>query len=341
MAKLKSGKMRIAGVTAALPDNQTSIFELGKLYFEKEFIETMNKVVGVEKIYVCSENQSSGDLAYAAADELIKALKWEPKSIDALLFISQTPDYVIPPTSCELQNRLGLSNNVFTMDSNYGCAGFSMGLMIASQFIETSQFKRILILNAECHRRFVSNEDKDGALLFSDGASAVAVECSDIDNEAYFMSHVDGSHSEDIVLGMFKKAQHINKYGQQYSYMNGEVVTQFMLRNIPKMVKNLLEYSNRSKEDIDSYLFHQANAHMVKYVSKRMKLDLNKVPANINSFANTSSVAIPLLLCDTKKELFNKREKETVMMLGYGAGFLMAGAVIELENLVGGHIIYV
>lgn len=341
MAKMMNKGVRIAGITAAIPDNHTTIYELGGKYFDREFLDTMHKTVEVENIYICRPDQSSGDLGYAAADRLLDDLGWDRESVDGLMFVSQTLDYVIPPTSTELQNRLGLSNDVFVMDTNYGCAGFANGLMIASQFIQTGMCKRILLITAECHRRFIADEDRDNSLLIGDGAAAIAVESSETDSKAYFLTHVDGEHTEDITLGMYKKVAKVNKFGKQYSYMNGEAVTQYMLRNIPKVVKSLLAYSEHEKEDIDSFLFHQANAHMVKYVSKRMKLDLQHVPTNIENYANTSSVSIPLLICDKKKNLFKPDAKELVLMAGFGAGFLLAGVVIELGNLKGGEIIFV
>lgn len=340
MSKFKSNSMKIVGISAALPKNHSTIYELGEPYFDKKFMDTINKTVGVENIYYCSENQSSGDLGYSAAEELLNSLEWDRASIDALIFISQSLDYVIPPTSAKLQYQLGLSSDIFIMDSNYGCAGFVMGLMIASQFIESGNWKRALIINAECHRRFISNEDRDSALLFSDAASAVAVERAE-NFMGHYITYVDGSHMNDISLGLYKNAERVNTYGKQYSYMNGEVVTQFMLRNVPKKVKELLNFSGKTEEQIDSFLFHQANAHMVKYISRRMGLDLNKVPINITNFANTSSVSIPLLICDKKQKLFSNGGKETVMMFSFGAGFTMGGTVLDIGKLGSGNIIFV
>lgn len=340
MAKYKSNKMRVAGITGAIPKEHTTIYELGGKYFDREFLDTMNKTVGVENIYICNDQQYSGDLGYAAADQLIEDLGWERESIDALMFISQTQDYVIPPTSTELQHRLGLSPETFVVDMNYGCMGFVIGLMMANQFIEAGAYKRIIIINAECHRRFTADEDREGSLLIGDGASAVAVEAAEGGSDAFYMTQVDGSHTGDINLGGFKPAYNLNPYGKQYSYMNGEVVTQFMLRNLPKLVKSLFAYSETDKDDIDAFLFHQANGHMVKYTSKRMKLDMDKVFVNIANYANTSSVSIPLLICDTRKELF-RGGREKVMMIGFGAGFLLSGAVMELGDLKSGKVIFV
>ena len=342
MTQFKSNTMRIAGIVSALPDNHTTIYELGGKYFDKVFIETMQKTVGVENLYICRDEQCSGDLGYEAADKLLTRLEWDRQTIDALLFISQTPDYIIPPTSTELQHKLRLRNDIFVMDSNYGCAGFVMGLMIASQLIEARSCKRILLINAECHRRFISNEDREGALLFSDGASATAIEYSQDAKSACFLSYVDGQHTESICLGLYKTPTKLNKYGKEYSYMNGEDVTQFMLRHIPKTVKEIFQSSQRDQNEVSAFLFHQANRHMVKYLAKRMKLDLNKVPINIDKFANTSSVSIPLLICDKMKNLFmEKGESQTVLMSGFGSGFLLANAIIEVGQLKGGDIIFV
>ena len=341
MAFFKSNTMRIAGITGAIPKNHTDIYELGGPYFDKEFIDTMRNTVGVNNIYICSPEQGSGDLGYAAADSLLDQLDWDRSEVDALIFVSQTLDYVIPPTSTKLQNMLGLSKDTFCLDTNYGCAGFVCGLMLANQMIASGMAKKMLIINAECHRRFISDEDREESLLVGDGASAVAVEKTENGKESFFTTLVDGAHYTDITLGMYKDAEIVNKYGKEYSYMNGENVTQFMLRHIPRVTKSLFEYADVTKDDFDAFLFHQANAHMVKYVSKRMKLDLDKVPLNIETFANTSSASIPLLICDKKPELFKPGTEEKVLMFGFGAGFLLSGAITTLGDLKGGNVVFV
>lgn len=341
MAKVIIRKAAITGITCAIPNNPKSIFEIGNPYFNTDFIQKINQTVGTETLYFTNQ-ESSGDLGIAAAGALIEKMGWEKETVDGLIFVSQTMDYIVPPTCCRIQYELGLPEDIYAVDLNYGCPGYVQGLLLASQTIETGLCKRVILINAECHHRYVSREDESTALIFGDGASATAVEASSPASRSAFLSVVDGSHAQDLILSMYKEAERENIEDKEHVFMNGEAVTTYMLKKIPQFARQLAEYYGCGLDDLDSVLFHQANAYMIRYLAKRMKLEADKVPVNIENFGNTSSPSIPLLICDKRKQYFDPRQdKKKVMLMGFGAGFIIAGAIMELGALKGGDIIFI
>jgi 3-oxoacyl-[acyl-carrier-protein] synthase-3 len=339
---VKNSGIKIAGIACAVPDNPQSIFDIGAPYFDREFIEKINKNVGTETLYFTGDNQSSADLGIAAAEELFRSLDWDRSSVDGLFFVSQTLDYVVPPTSCKVQAALGLSKECFVMDTNYGCPGYVQNLMVAAQLIQSGMCHRILIINAECHHKYISRTDESTALIFGDGAAATAMESCDRGNgnEAYFLTATNGNYVEDLVLGNYKKPKNPSISDFNHVYMDGEKLTKYMFKEIPGFCMDLLAMSDIELDSIDSFLFHQANAYMIRYLARRMKIHADRVPVNIGAFGNTSGPSIPLLICDKKRGLF-EGENEKTMMLSYGAGYQIAGAVIDVGNLHGGQIITV
>ncbi|MDR3225235.1 MAG: ketoacyl-ACP synthase III [Clostridiales Family XIII bacterium] len=340
MAAVNRG-IRIAGISCAVPDNAQSVYDVGAEYFEKSFIDKLHKNVGVETLYFTREDQSSGDLAIPAAEALLQSLSWARESIGALIFVSQTPDYIVPPTSCRLQHALGLSEDCFVLDTNYGCPAYAQCLMLVWQMIAAGMCDRILLVTAECHHKYISRKDESTALIFGDGAAVTAIERDDAADAAYFCTKVSGEHAEDLALGNYKKLSNPAAVDPGHVYMDGEMLTKYMFRNIPAFAHGLLKHAGVSIDDIDTFLFHQANAYMIRYLGRKLKVPEAKLPINIGRFGNTSGPSIPLLICDKKQEYFNKPKNEKVMLLNYGAGYIISGAVMPLGGLAGGQIVYV
>ena len=341
MAKVIVQKAAITGITCAIPNNPKSIFEVGDPYFDTDFIRKINQTVGTETLYF-TKQESSGDLGIASASALIERMGWEKETVDGLIFVSQTMDYIVPPTCCRIQHELGLPEDIYAVDLNYGCAGYVQGLLLATQVIETGLCKRVILINAECHHRYISRKDESTALSFGYAASATAVEASSAASRSAFLSVVDGSHTQDLILGMYKEVEREDIEDKGHVFMSGEAVTTYMLKKIPQLARQLADYYGCELNDLDSVLFHQANAYMIRYLAKRMKLEPDKVPVNIENFGNTSGPSIPLLICDKRKQYFDPGQyKRKVMLMGFGAGFIIAGAILELGGLKGGDIIFI
>ena len=342
MAFIKNTNLKVKGIVCAIPDQKIDIVEYMRTRADADDVAEKCKAVGTKELYYTKKNQSSGDLGIACGRKLLERLEWDPLSVDGLVFVSQTPDYKIPPTVCRIQSELGLSEEVMAFDLDYGCMGFVSGLMTASQLIQSGLCKRVVLINAECQHFNLREDDAEGRAIFGDGASAVAIEKTDsADDVIWFQQHMDGSHCEDIIVEGYKALAYETEGQNASGSMDGENVTIYMLKQLPRFTRKMLSRAELTADDIDTFLVHQANAYMIRYFTKRMKISLDDTPVNIDKFGNTSGPSIPILICDKKQELFTAGNKERVLLLGYGSGFIISGAILDLGDLVGGDILYI
>jgi 3-oxoacyl-[acyl-carrier-protein] synthase-3 len=328
--------IRIAGITCAIPSNKKTIWEIGKGYFEEEYINRIHDTVGTETFYLSGVNQSAGDLGIVAAKNLMDSLGWNPESIDALIFNSPSLDFITPPTSARIAFELGLSKEVLPVDTNYCCAAFPIGIQMAAQMVEAGRCERVILINSEVGSKAVAATDASLALLPGDAAAATAIERTRIPSKFCIRTITDGSYFRELHMPCFKHLS--GESGSDFSHMNGEAVVRFMMLNAPPLINELLDDYGCGREDIDIVYLHQANAFMVKLMAKRTKFPLEKVPMNIGKFGNTGNPSIPLLITDYSRELFAGGSKKALMM-GFGAGFTVAAAIMDIGDLAGGDII--
>ncbi|MCT4605423.1 MAG: ketoacyl-ACP synthase III [Marinisporobacter sp.] len=348
----KTQNAKIKGVCCAVPNNPISVKEIGKTFLKESEINKISNIVGVRTLYHARPNQTAADLCYAAAEKLICDLGWDKKSIDGIIFVTQTPDYIAPATSCVLQGRLGLSKNCLVLDINYGCSGFIYGLLLASQLIDFGTCKRVLVLVGDTLSKIISKKDKGVSLLFGDGGSATAIEYSEEYSKATFAVYTNGQGSKNLIVpaGGFRKPKSmdtkiISRDGSgslrtaEDVYMNGEEIFSFVISEIPKTLKFILENHGWIMEEVNKVLLHQANNYMLKYIAKKAKIPIAKIPLNINKFGNTSGATIPLLICDQLKE--EKEDHLKVIMSGFGVGLSWGAAALNLDHIHCPEILYV
>ena len=352
MAVLHTQHVKIKGITVTLPEKKVSVYDCGREHFTEEEIDKISRGVGVNYFYEAKPEQTASDLCLNSAERLIKDLNWERDSIDGIIFVSQTPDYIAPATACILQHRLGLSNQCIALDINYGCTGFSNGLLMASHLIELKTCKRVLILVGDTLRRLASPLDKGLYFILSDAGSAIGVEHCECINEMVTSIHTDGSGYEGLIVpaggarkpktpetAIMKVAEESNIRSEENYYMNGMDIFSFAVKNVPKLINEITTLAGLNKETIDFYFLHQANAYMVKYIAKRARIDLGKCPINIDVFGNTNGSTIPLLLVDFWKK--NKPDLPiTAVLCAFGVGLSWGATVVSIEDLMCSDIQY-
>ena len=303
----------IAGISAYVPSNKVCNLGLSEKYGETE-VKKLIKSIGVETRHVANETQTTSDLCLASAIKLLKTLNWEPDSVGALIFVSQTPDYQLPATACVLQTKLGLNNNTIAYDVNLGCSGYTYGLFLASTLLN-SGVNRVLLLVGDTISKIIRPNDRSTELLFGDAGTATALNRQPGKSLSFTLG-TDGSGFEHIIA-KDKKINDKSEKGMSSAFleMDGGEVFKFTLESVPKMINNFLLELNLSSEDIDACIYHQANRFMLKHLSKKSKFSPEQVPLSIVDFGNTSSASIPLTLCS---QIFSKRDK--VLMAGFGVG---------------------
>lgn len=342
MATFKIENINIVGISACVPKNIIANRD-SKLFNKSEELDAYINSTGVEFRRIVDKDICSSDLCFEAAERLLSELKWDKKDIDVCFFVSQTPDYIYPATSCILQNRLGLSENCMCLDISCGCPGYVYGMSSISAIMSASKMKKGLLLVGETVSKTRSPFDKVN-LISGDAGTCTALEFNDnCNNTMLFDLYVDGGGWDSIVIpgGGFRNM--ITKESLEYKVdddgikrtklhtkMDGAGVFAFAISRVPKSINNLFEKYSLKKEDIDYFIFHQANLFINRKIQKKLSLDDSKVPMNLKNFGNTSSTSIPLnIVCNLQNKLDNKR----VLACGFGVGLSWGNVVFDAKRI--------
>ena len=343
MAYLHFDGTGISGLAAAVPKNVINNYKYTS-YFPEEDVKEIVKKTGIKERRFVDDKTCASDLCCAAAEKLFDDMAIDRSEIDLLIFISQTPDYRMPATSIILQDRLGLPKSTIAFDVNLGCSGFIYGMAIAFSMIQQSHFRKVLLLDGETRSKVYSPKDRQVAFLFGDAGVAALIEKDPKYGESHFSLNSDGARYDliQIKAGGYRypssaetvKEKVVDEHGNirsdEQGFMNGADVFNFLIREVPKDIKWLLNKTNSSLDAFDYYVFHQANEFMNSYLVKKLKLDHQKVPMSIEKFGNTSSVSIPLTIATQLQGKLKDRKK--VMLCGFGVGLSWATAIVRFEN---------
>ena len=342
MAFLEFKNVRIAGIAAGVPENIISNYtlksgeDISADYTAEAFVET----TGVKERR-SSETLCSSDLCFAAAEKLIAELNWDKAEVEALIFVSQTADYVLPATACILQDRLGLKKECYAEDIALGCSGWVYGLSNIASLISTGAIKKAILLAGDAKKRSKMKRDP----LFGDAGTATAVEY--VEGEAGFKFHfgTDGSGYDAIILPdggsrnqVSPKSFELEEYDgkmmhRMQTHMKGMDVFSFGITTAPKSVKKLGEHFGFDYLDYDYFVFHQANMKMNNQIVKKLKLSPEKVPSCMYQFGNTSSASIPLTIVSQLNGRFeNQRTK--FLCCGFGVGLSWGTVAFETNGII-------
>lgn len=343
MALLQFSGIGILGLSAAVPANTIYNRDYTE-HFDADVVSDIVEKTGVKERRFVTEGMTASDLCFAAAEKLLVDLQVDREEIDLLIFVSQTPDYRMPATSVILQDRLGLSKSTAAFDLSLGCSGFIYGLSVAYSMAMQPHIKKVLLLDGETRSKIYHPKDRKTAFIFGDGGVAALIEKDKKFKTSYFNLGSDGSRESLIKVdaGGYRnpttietlKEKVVDEHGNirtdEHGYMNGADVFNFVLREIPKNIKELYWFSEKDLMDMDYYVFHQANSFMNEYLRKKLKLPSEKVPESIARFGNTSSVSIPLTMVDS---LQNKLDGQKELLLcGFGVGMSWASAILPFND---------
>ena len=323
-------------------------------YFLPENIEEnekgrLLKKTGIERRHICPNDMTASDMAVYAAEKIF-SFGYANKNIDFLLYCTQSPDYLLPSTACILQDRLGLPKHCGALDFDLGCSGYVYGLGMSKGLIETGQAKNVLLLTSETYTKYIHPEDHAVRPLFGDAATATVIsaceeEVSGITGMVY---GTDGSGADKLIVpvgGMRQRYQETpvttteDKFGNvrtnQNLYMDGGAIMNFALDVVPKTVDEILVKTSLKKEEIDYYVFHQANRFMLKSLQQICELIGMPYWNDCAEYGNTVSSSIPVALIDMIKELQEregKKELKHVMLIGFGVGLSWGGCIVDLRK---------
>ena len=342
MAYLTFDGVGISGLAACVPKTVIKNYEYTE-HFPAEEVKLVVDKIGILERRFAGPGMCSSDICLAAAEKLISDMGTPKDEIDLLVFVSQTPDYRMPATSVILQHRLGLGHHTIAFDLNLGCSGFIYGLSVVYSMMERSGLRKALLLDGETRSKIYSPKDRKTAFIFGDGGVAALVGRDEKFGKSYFSLNSDGS-KEDLIkmnAGGYRnpstcetlQEKVVDEYGnirsEEHGYMNGGDVFNFVIKEIPTDIKNIIALSELKPDDLDYFVFHQANDFINNYLMKKLKIDPLKVPSTIAKFGNTSSVSIPLTIVS---ELNGKLKNKKLLLSGFGVGMTWASTIINLND---------
>ena len=336
----------LRGVVGALPGDRMRIRDVESTLSPEE-IEKVGATVGLKDLYRASELQTAGDLCIAAARRLLEVLCWDPRSIDGIFLVTQTPDHFLPATAFIAHRELKLHDHCLAFDIGLGCSGYVYGLWVAAQFIATRSCKRVLLLAGDTISKLISPRDKSVAVLFGDAGSATALEFDPAAGAMAFVGGSDGAGAENLCVpaGAFRAVccpetfvEHADEMGnirsQRDLAMDGLAIFNFTLQRIPPLVNAVTALRGWQVPQVDLFVFHQANGFMLKTLVRKLKLKDEQVPMNIERFGNTSMTSMPLVIADCAANRLRSAIRTKVVVVGFGVGYSWGALATEMSSLV-------
>lgn len=338
MAIITFQKVGLRAISACVPKRVSSNYDLINLMSNEDVEKTVNSI-GIKEKRIAETDVCSSDLCFKAAEKLLNDNQIDRSTIDMLLFLSQTPDYIIPATSPSLQHRLGLPKSTACIDLSLGCSGFVYGLSTAFAYASTEGVNRVLLLVGETFSKIVDKKDKVNAPLYGDAGTASLIEKGN-ESKSVFCLYSDGEGLPSVIIpsGGFRQPVNIKSLEETERedgnirsdieiYMNGMDVFNFAIGVVPRAVKEIMNITSKSVEEIDYLIFHQSNRFMTDFFVKKLKFDINKVPYCIEKFGNSSSASVPLTIVSELNDI----NKKKLILCGFGAGLSWATAYIETD----------
>ncbi len=340
MAKITFHGVGIKALSACVPPEIVYNKDLGYLIPEEEIEKTISNI-GIEQRRIAAPDVTASDLCFKAARRLMEDNQIAPESIDVLLFMSQTADYRIPATSCLLQQRLGLPRETLCFDISLGCSGYLFALSTAFAYASMQGINRVLLLDGETFSKIVNRRDKVDWPLYGDAGTATLIEKGDY-GDSTFMLYTDGSGENTLKIhaGMRnpitpdscveREQEEGNIRSDLEVFMDGMDVFNFAISKVPKSIKLLLKETDKTIDDVDYLVFHQANRFMMDFFVKKLKISPDRVPYCISKYGNTSSASVPLTV---SSELSGQLDgSHTVVMSAFGAGLSWGAAIMQMRD---------
>ncbi|NLW48207.1 MAG: ketoacyl-ACP synthase III [Firmicutes bacterium] len=334
--------LHILGIATVVPRRITHISDMGDVFGSAD-IERIINSSGVQSIRSVDEKICASDLCIQASEHLLSKICVDRTTIDAVIFVSQTPDYRLPATSALMQQRLGLRNDVLAFDINYGCSGYIYGLVQAAMLLSATTCNKVLVCAGDTITKLIHPKDRSAKVLFGDAGSATIIERGYENWPFHFYTDGSGEKHLFVPAGGSRIPYHSNTCieftdeegnirTQNNLYMNGMEIMNFALKYVPLSVEGVLVESKLNKEDINAFIFHQANKLMLDFLIKKMKLPKDSAPIALQNTGNTGPASIPLAISIKWRELSEKTSLQKTLFCGFGVGLSTASTIVDLSK---------
>lgn len=343
MAFFSVENINVLGVSACVPKHKEKNLEYDWISVKER--ELLIKTTGIAERRVAQNGVCTSDMCFEAAQKLLSDLNVNKNEIDVLIFVSQSPDYILPATGIILQDRLGLPKTTMAFDMQLGCSGYLYGLNVLCNLINGGKLRKGLLLVGDVSSFSQSEQDKSTYPIFGDAGTATLVEYDEFANTIDFNLQSDGAGHRAIIINdgglrnpYNSNSDKLDKIGEgiikskRNLNLDGIEVFNFSIREAPKSTKELLEKIDKTANDFDFFLFHQANKIMNETIRKKLNLPIEKVPYSLQNFGNTSSASIPLTIVTQLRDSLKNR-KAALFLSAFGVGLSWGAASLIVDNL--------
>jgi 3-oxoacyl-[acyl-carrier-protein] synthase-3 len=353
--KINFTNKKITGMLSIIPSNEVMFEdEMHNYSFPEAKSLKLKSAMGFKsKRIVAEETTTSFDLVASGLDYLLNNGLLDKNSIDAILFVSQSPDYIMPPTSNLLHGKYELDERVFCLDINQGCAGFIIGLQQAFMLLNNSGINKVVLCNADVLSPKVSKFDRNSNPLIGDAAAITIIENTSETSAIIGEIYMDGSGAMALNVPAGGARMPINastselyednfgnKRSKNHLVMQGDNVFNFVLTKVPEQIKKIIEYSNDNVDSIDYFLFHQPNRFMLQKLADKIGVSRDKLPSNVvENFGNSSGVTIPVVTTHNLGQSLENTEMK-VCFSGFGVGLTWGTIIMKNGNLDFCRLIY-
>ena len=293
--------------------------------------EKILQKIGIKQRYIASEGECASDMATQALLNLLEEHHLEKSDIDFLLLCTQTPDHILPTTACIVQSKAGIPTTCAALDINQGCSGYIYGLSVANSLIASGNFKNVVLLTVDTYTKYIHPKDKGNLSLFGDAATATLISTSG----EYLIKKPtlgsDGSGAENLIIrnGGTRKARNENPDDpDNFIDMKGGKIFNFIVKRTPEVVLGNLTLNQWEINEVDLFIFHQANTHILERVRQDMEIPSEKFVIEMLNFCNTVSSTIPIAFVEHQKN-FPEKKKRKVQFVGFGVGYSWGAICIE------------
>ncbi len=332
-------KAYIKAISYYLPENVLTNEQLAQ-EFPEWTVDKIASKIGVSQRHIAAENETATDMAVQAAEIFFAEHKIDKSQIDFLIFCSQSPDYFLPTSACVIQNKLHLPTFCGALDFNLGCSGYVYGLSLAKGLVYGGIAENVLLLTGETYSKHLHPKDKSNRTIFGDAATATIISTKGDVEIGNFSLGTDGRGAENLIVHTGAYRQHDSLYDVHFDenenpvssdhlYMNGAEIFTFTLESVPLLVQATLTVNSITENNIDLYVFHQANRYMIEFLRKKLKIAPEKFSVQLETTGNTVSSTIPIALCEERRQ--REHLHGPILLAGFGVGYSWGGVVINVK----------
>jgi 3-oxoacyl-[acyl-carrier-protein] synthase-3 len=322
-----------------LPERAVTNEDLQREHPEWDVAKIASKT-GIKARRIAKVDETASDLGVKAAERLIERIGIDRRTIDALLFCTQSPDYALPTSACLMQDRLGLPTTCAAIDFNQGCSGYVYGLYLAKAMVASGSARNVLLVTGETYSKFIHAGDRSVRVLFGDAGSAtlITAEAGGARIGAIRLG-TDGSGASRLIVpaggartpacagtSVETRDENGSVRTQEHLYMDGPELFTFTLKRVPEIVDRTLAAEGISRDQVQWYVFHQANTFMNNHLRTKLGVPRERAPLFLEDIGNTVSNTIPIVLRE-HGERFSRNDR--VLLVGFGVGFSWGAACLQ------------